>query len=65
MREIFYKCDRCNKKYLYASSTMQINISDGPYDLLTMDLCLECTDKLAAFLGTESLCQEGGGEDEV
>ena len=63
MREVTYKCDRCSKKHIRADQIMRINISDGMYDLLDMDLCLECTDKLAAFLGIESLCQEVGDQD--
>ena len=60
MREITYKCDRCNKRHIKADQIMKIIINDAStkYDLLDMDLCLECTDKLAAFLGIESLCQE-------
>ena len=66
MREVSYKCDRCSKKHINANQIMKINICDGStyYDLLDFDLCLECTDKLAAFLGIESLCQEVGDQDE-
>lgn len=52
MRIETYKCDRCSQKIGNRRSVMRILIEDCDYgELVNLDLCPECTDKLGGFLG--------------
>lgn len=52
MRIETFKCDRCNQKIESRRSVMKLVINDCDYgELVDMDLCPECTDKLEWFLG--------------
>ena len=52
MKQIHVICDRCSKKIGNRRSVMKVLINDCDYgELVNMDICPECTDKLGGFLG--------------
>ena len=65
MRLIAYKCDRCNQKIERRGQVIRIEVQDADYaDLIGMDLCPECTNKLGGFLGlNEEFPFNGGDQD--
>ena len=66
MRIETYKCDRCNQKIGNRRSVMRVLINDCDYgELVNLDLCPECTDKLGGFLGlNQEFSFDGGDSDE-
>ena len=66
MRIETYKCDRCNQKIGNRRSVMRVLINDCDYgELVNLDLCPECTDKLGGFLGlNQEFPFDGGDSDE-
>ena len=59
MKIIKYRCDKCFKE---ASTNEMFNITlenlQYDYELLSMDLCSECTKKLEQFLGVSLITPE-------
>lgn len=52
MKIIKYKCDRCFKEVSINDITnMSLENIRDDYELLSMELCTECTKKLTQFLG--------------
>ena len=63
MRIETFKCDRCSQKIAGRRQVMKLLINDCDYgELVDMDLCPECTDKLGGFLGLNQEFPFDGGD---
>lgn len=63
MKFITYKCDRCSQRIESHRSIMKVAVCDSDgNEVIFLELCPECMDKLGGFLGLNQEFPFEGGD---